>query len=225
MFLKVKAFTLAEILITLLIIGVVASLVIPAIIQDTEKAETVTQVKKYQSILSQAVLNIRTEYGSIMNSPINSNGNHFTGWNTLKNYLNLTKDCGTTSNQDCWVNTMYKYLDDSDWVNFDNYATTGRGILADGSTIDYEAKANCTANRSTTHSGPLHDSNCALIFIDINGHKPPNKSGKDVFLWYIMNDGTVHPVGSLDDTSNNCSISGGGTGCAAKIIKEGKMDY
>lgn len=222
---KLKAFTLAEVLITLLVIGVVASIVVPVIIQDSQKAETVTQVKKYQSILSQATLSVKTEYGSIMNSPLNTNGDHSAGWNAFKNYLNLAKDCGTAINQGCWANTMYKYLDGSDSANLDNYSTTGRGIFADGSSIDYEAKTNCSTNRSTSHSGPLHDSNCALIFIDINGQKSPNKYGRDVFLWYIMNDGTVHPVGSLDDTSSNCSITGGGTGCAAKVIKEGAINY
>jgi len=230
-----RGFTLAEVLITLLVIGVVASMVIPALIQDSQNAETVTQVKKYQSILSQATMNIRNDYGSILNSPLNSyianewSGDHAAGWNEFKKQLNLVKDCDTTG-KDCWANVMYKHLNGTDWVNFNNYAIVGRGILSDGSLIDYEAKSNCSLNRSSTNSGPLYNSNCALIIIDVNGYKPPNQGGRDVFVWYIMKDGTVYPVGSLDDVNRGCdpsslSSTGKGIGCTAKIIKEGKIDY
>jgi prepilin-type N-terminal cleavage/methylation domain-containing protein len=231
------AFTLAEVLITLLIIGAVASLTIPTIIADTEKAETATQVKKYQSVLSQAVMNIKNEYGSIINSPLNSNGDYINGWNTLKPYLNLAKDCGTATGQTCWANGIYKHLNNTDWVNFNNYFVLGRGVLADGSSIDYEARINCITNKSTTNKGPLYNSNCGTIYIDVNGHKPPNTAGRDVFAWHVLQNGTVYPIGTLDDvflgcdpTSNDITPSsdgapGFGYGCTAKVIKDGKIDY
>lgn len=233
-----NAFTLAEVLITLLIIGVVASLTIPAIIAETEKAETAAQVKKYQSVISQAVMNIKIEYGSILASPLNSNENHSSGWNALKKYLNLTKDCGTATGGTCWANEMYLYLNGQNDRDFNNVGSTGRGITQDGASIYYVAKAYCTYNRSMTNSGPLYNSNCAIISVDVNGYKPPNRLGRDVFGWYIMNNGTVYPMGGLDDIYSGCSPSssdisvddnngapGYGLGCTAKVIKEGKINY
>ena len=54
--LKKSAFTLAEVLITLGIIGVVAALTIPSLIQKYEEKQTVSQVKKAYSEISQAYM-------------------------------------------------------------------------------------------------------------------------------------------------------------------------
>jgi prepilin-type N-terminal cleavage/methylation domain-containing protein len=232
-----KAFTLAEVLITLLIIGVVASLTIPAIIADTEKAETATQVKKYQSVISQAVMNIKNEYGSIINSPLNSNSSVTTEWNALKSKLNIVKDCGILAGQGCWANVMSKYLYGTDAKNWDLYTSGGKGILQDGSSICLEAGSNCSSNVSSNNSGPLYNTMCAEVCIDVNGIKAPNQSGRDIFCWYILQNGTVYPVGSLDDVRRGCDPTssdvsygtngspGRGTGCTSRVIKEGKIDY
>ena len=52
---KKHGFTLAEILISLLILGVIASLTIPSLIQNTQKKEEVVKIKKGLSVLNQAV--------------------------------------------------------------------------------------------------------------------------------------------------------------------------
>lgn len=60
-----KAFTLAEVLITLAIIGVVAAMTIPTLISKYQEKQTVTQLTKVYSILSQAWQLMQTEYGTI----------------------------------------------------------------------------------------------------------------------------------------------------------------
>lgn len=233
---KSTAFTLAEVLITLLIIGVVAGLVIPALIADTEKAETAVQVKKYQSVLSQAVLNIKNEYGSILNSPLNSNSDNANGWNAFKKYLNLTKDCNTTG-RDCFANGIYKFINGNDWSNF-NFYTGAKGIFNDGGSIFFEVTPTCAMNFSIYNSGPLYNNVCIFVFVDVNGHKSPNKAGRDVFSWYILQSGSLIPQGSLDDKLSGCDPNsqdvnyndgngapGRGNDCTAKVIKEGKIDY
>ena len=54
MFKKFKAFTLAEVLITLGIIGVVAALTLPTLIQNHQKQVYVTQLKKAYSTINNA---------------------------------------------------------------------------------------------------------------------------------------------------------------------------
>jgi prepilin-type N-terminal cleavage/methylation domain-containing protein len=49
-----KAFTLAEVLITLGIIGIVAALTMPSLIANYQKQQTVTQLQKAYSVLNQA---------------------------------------------------------------------------------------------------------------------------------------------------------------------------
>lgn len=57
------AFTLAEILITLGIIGVVAAITIPILMTNIYEKRTITQLKETQSILAQAVRASEDEFG------------------------------------------------------------------------------------------------------------------------------------------------------------------
>lgn len=62
---KKFAFTLAEVLITLGIIGVVASITIPTLSQKLYEKRTVTQLRAVQSILSQSVKAAEAEDGEV----------------------------------------------------------------------------------------------------------------------------------------------------------------
>ena len=59
---KKFGFTLAEVLITLAIIGIVAALTVPALIQSYEKKVTSTKIKKFNSIITEAILLNNNEY-------------------------------------------------------------------------------------------------------------------------------------------------------------------
>ncbi|MDR1327395.1 MAG: type II secretion system GspH family protein [Heliobacteriaceae bacterium] len=58
-----KGFTLAEVLITLGIIGVVAALTMPSLIQNFKRKEVSVKLKKFHSMMSQAVLLAEIENG------------------------------------------------------------------------------------------------------------------------------------------------------------------
>ena len=62
-----KAFTLAEALITLGIIGVVAAMTLPTLVQRYKEQETVTRVKKFYSGFSQAYMQAVMDNGTIDN--------------------------------------------------------------------------------------------------------------------------------------------------------------
>ena len=57
------AFTLAEVLITLGIIGIVAALTLPALIQTNKNKEVETKLKKIYSVMNQAILISETANG------------------------------------------------------------------------------------------------------------------------------------------------------------------
>ena len=62
---RVKAgFTLAEVLITLGIIGVVATMTIPNLIQNQQEKATIAKLNRIYSILSQSYLKAVDEYGT-----------------------------------------------------------------------------------------------------------------------------------------------------------------
>ena len=62
---KQAAFTLAEVLITLGIIGVVAAMTMPALIQNYQKKQTAVRLERFYSIMSQAVLRWQQDEGTI----------------------------------------------------------------------------------------------------------------------------------------------------------------
>lgn len=60
-----KGFTLAEVLITLGIIGVVAAITIPSLISNYQKKSTVTQLKKTYATISNAIRLSEDENGEL----------------------------------------------------------------------------------------------------------------------------------------------------------------
>ena len=62
-----RAFTLAEVLITLGIIGVVAALTIPTLISNHRANVTMQKLKKFYSSMSQAQLMAINDYGEVQN--------------------------------------------------------------------------------------------------------------------------------------------------------------
>lgn len=67
-----KGFTLAEVLITLGIIGVVAALTMPVLMANYKKQQTVTQLKKVYSALQQSVQISQVKYGDIVDWGLDS---------------------------------------------------------------------------------------------------------------------------------------------------------
>lgn len=72
-----KGFTLAEVLITLGIIGVVAAMTLPALTGKYKRIQTVAQLKKVYSSLLQSVEVSKSEYGDIINWDWSLNGTEF----------------------------------------------------------------------------------------------------------------------------------------------------
>ncbi|EKE03517.1 MAG: hypothetical protein ACD_20C00196G0013 [uncultured bacterium] len=243
-----KAFTLAEVLLTLTIIGIIASYTIPALIQNVQHMDSVVRVKKYQAVFSDALKRYALDNGCIGDY---SQCNAFTGesdtaghtqvWNAIKSSFNIVKDCGTSTGQGCFAKgVMYKYLNGEDYEVWDN-TSYPKAILADGSSIRvFDYNGNCSSDRSHSNTGPLFYL-CAYLAMDTNGDKGPNQVGRDVFWWYITRYGGILPAGIPDDSyaayangTSGCDPSGSsssspypgrGFGCTAKVLKESVINY
>ena len=88
-------FTLAEVLITLGIIGVVAAMTMPSLITNYQKKQTISQLKKSYSVVSQALVSSQAENGNIEEwnlsnigqmNPDDPNGSYSETLTSLLNY-------------------------------------------------------------------------------------------------------------------------------------------
>jgi prepilin-type N-terminal cleavage/methylation domain-containing protein len=222
---KHRAFTLAEILITLLIIGVISSIVIPGIIQDTQQVELKTAWKKAYSDFSQSFTRVKMDNAGTLKGLFGGDNPeaHNTILNTFAGYMNFTKMCysgyivsSPNTTDKCWHSTSgslaAKFMDGSIFDGYGNdYGHATSGILSNGSLIVfYGSSLECN------FSGY-----CTSVMIDINGFKKPNVVGKDIFRISML-ETKVIPWGAQGyGYENDCNTnppSGTGWGCSAKYL-------
>lgn len=230
------AFTLAEVLITLAIIGVVAALTIPTLMQKNQDQNTVVKLKKVYSVLSNAY-NLAVQengtpdtWGLTSATPYDS-AIGLKMLNAITPYLSVAQDCGNTSTKGCFPDITYKYLSGStwtDWVNINQNTTQfARARLADGISLATQygnANTNCNGPYGTTAA---LQSACGMLYVDVNGNKSSGKLGTDLFMFYFTQYGII-PSGTASDTSYSFSsrcIGDRRWGCAAWVIYNGNLDY
>lgn len=186
---KLRAFTMAEVLITLGIIGIVAAMTLPSLIGNYQKKQTAIQLKKFYSIMQQAIATSELQNGEVKywNFKIGGNKNTEIFANTyLTPYLKIIK---TYMPEDFPADIHYKCVNGK---NCDSYGEVKNNnpklVLADGNMIlatDYfEAK---DINNNTISA--------INIIVDINGFKKPNQYGRDVFAFSIQPDFGFVPAG------------------------------
>ncbi len=168
------AFTLAEVLITLGIIGVVAALTLPTLINNYQKQETISKLKKVYAMLCNTTTMAVAEYGDTTGWDVGDDLNWENGKAFAEKYmipyLKVARVCENNNTSDC--NYPISKLNGQSFNNNNEYTKSYRFYLVDGTFICV------TANRTFAN---LHDKLVQIIF-DINGQKNPNKLGRDVFF-------------------------------------------
>ena len=229
---KTPGFTLAEVLITLGIIGIIAALTIPQLINAYQKQVTAENFKKFFSSLENALKLAEVDYGSRSSWPDYYNGNDNISASEFTDayiapYMTPTKQCGYNhlDLSECLFNYQYKTYTQPDGktalpVNSVNCFSGGAGSfggsygcnylqLLDGSVLAIEIRAWHAAQFAVDLNGPL---------------KGPNSYGKDVFNWIMLNNGS----GKITlDAGSVCSYSDGGR-CSRKLVLDGyqiQSDY
>lgn len=226
-FKRCKAFTLAEVIIVVGIIGIIAELTIPTLIRKNEETTTVTRLKKVYAALSNAYNLAQQEDGNVMDwAPWNDDpaGSDLIIQKFLK-YLNVQKNCGV-SPVGCFYNGKYKQLNGT-IVDADDYLYLAYGdsgaLLADGTSIKFD---------TYSPSSSASPGRIGAFIVDINGAQMPNQFGRDTFLFWLAQYKII-PVGAQSDAfmdfSGACNKDlggyGHGRGCAAWVIYNENMDY
>lgn len=229
---KAHGFTLAEILIALIVIGIVAAMVIPSIVSVVQKRDLEGRFAKANSVLKQTVARAEATEGNFTNWEWISSDKIFFEYFTP--YLSVVKIC-KPHEDGCGEDIDYKMLNGSIAAVGAFPTTVTRFITNDGAKWLIGVNSGCVSKREY----------CALVRVDVNGDAPPNVYGRDLFTFFMLPyTNEVKPEGLYEfplpyddekgwiayekqEIENDCNPeSGGGTLCGAKIIADGfKINY
>ncbi len=208
-------FTLAEVLITLGIIGVVAAMTIPSLMAHFQKEQTVTKLKKAISVINQAYRLSYDDVGEPESAFALGAEEYFKQY--WAPYIKVLSYCSKP--EECGYKSLYpwKYYNKKQ-VDICLIAPTARTTFYSMDGVLYVILT--TAGDMTQ---PNHN-----IYIDINGGAGPNIMGRDVFvLTCVQKDGGgVRPYGyekTNAQINTLCSKTGGSGSvyCAEKILRAG----
>ncbi len=236
---KDKGFTLAEVLITLGLLGVVIAMTLPAVLGKYKKQATISQLKKVYTVLSQMVLHAQEDNGGAY-FETSDNVNADATKKFFEQYWLPYFNNPTVSKQGklpYGIGLPYKYMNGSQMdINIITEYSAGRVFFTtlDGTAyfvhmMKWDNKYDDDGNLI---SQTAKYSSVQNVYVDLNGIKPPNIIGKDVFVFQVFFDKNIVRPRGYDKTqaeiNSNCSLSGTGMCCAAKIINDGwemKKDY
>ncbi len=176
---KSLAFTLAEVLITLAIIGVVAAMTIPSVIVNTNQQEFKTGLRKAVSVLNSAI----TMNNALEGETPYDNADLFTYLQQHMSVLKSTTGLSFRSNGTCTAGSAT--------CNYSFYTTDGMRFeipTAEITKNTHEATAvkfnegnkagNCGAQTITV--GTSTTTKPCLIMVDVNGDRKPNPANEDI---------------------------------------------
>ena len=219
-------FTLAEVLITLGIIGVVAAITIPTLMQKYYEKQTVAKLKETYSILSQALKSASQEEGlpeEWENCNKESKESAEKGAAILKKYLKVAIDCGGDDSKGmCIAPEDYSFLNGNKAYSFHKKNYEYKMKLMNGSSIVF---------RFIDENDPARANEGMIMSFKIgtNGAAKPNTFGRDLFFMrYYEGKGLLlvgNPQIESPYTESCLNKMQDGQGCAYYVVTFGNMDY
>ena len=184
------AFTLAEVLITLAVIGIVAALTLPGLIQNHNEKAWSTAKDLWEKKLTETVRRMNVD--GVMTG--HDTTEDF--MNTFKNYMKVIKTCDngdinkcyspkivTTGKDDAPLDIETETLASASSMGLKEWQTntnTMSFVVADGTTVIMAYQPECP------YADPIEDTgsqvSCMAYMVDVNGKKGPNRVGKDIEL-------------------------------------------
>lgn len=217
-----SAFTLAEVLITLGVIGVVAAMTIPTLITNITKKQLESQIKVAYASIQQAMrASIADGLGFDMSVQDGNDSSMAEWFNTyMAPYLKTEQVCINTAG--CWhkkgiVKTLNGAAPTSD-SNIGIGTNIITFVTAKGSYFNIDG---FNANDMKNMFGINTNSSGLIFYFDANGDRKPNVIGKDIYIMAFTEDGLV-PAGqgkTRQQVEQNC-LTGNGYWCLSKLISD-----
>lgn len=217
-----RCFSLAEVLITIGIIGIVSALTIPTMLTNYQKRQTVTKLKHAYSVVNQAILLSVSENGEVE------------GWDSydtigvteyfnrywLPYFKNATvckeniNTCKYKNRYPSYYSSTFKYLNGEETLVTAIVPSSRNTLLLPNGTVLINFTNFSIESKSRKNQ----------LFIDVNGALKPNIIGKDVFVFERNDKGLLIPACNnflTDEINLNCSKAGLGECCTKRIMDSG----
>lgn len=178
-----KGFTLAEVLITLTIIGVVSALTLPGLLTDTSTAQIGPKLAKMSATLSQANQALLHDL-NLDNFTPNGKLLYDSGQEYLNDLSSFLK--------------FVPYSDDSysayvqDLSGLNKFSNEACAQTSDGTLF-------CVVLDENVNTNGVSDNRTKIgsVFVDVNGNSGANATAADVFPFVLTSDGSMNPAGSI----------------------------
>ncbi len=191
---------------------------VPSLMQNYQRQTYVAQLHKFYNILSQGLVQVMADKNalSLREAGLTTKSE----WdNFFDTYYKIANDCQTE--QTPCMASSYKKIEGQNI----NPKTSRYIALADGTSFGYYSINDAEASL------------VAVIYVDVNGSKGPNLSGRDLFVIYVYNNGLVDDYSTTlppltrekreEMFNSSCMISGDTwNGCFGKILNDNwQMTY
>lgn len=216
------AFTLTELLIAMGIIGLIAAITIPSLVNNIYKKAFATELKNISGSIKQLAQEqmIKHKVYNLEETDFKSAGELFKDENFA-----ISQKCKNPT-VDCWKTEAtgkskitYRYLSGTEVGAASKNRTSI--VLKNGAILSY---LNTTVNLDNG------DKIIGNFYVDVNGNEPPNIEGRDFFSIYITNKGKLTNFNGNDKLStqeylNGCKQSTGSY-CFSLVEQSGwQMNY
>ena len=183
------AFTLAEVLITLSVIGIVAALTIPSMIENHNNKAWKTAKDLWDKKLVEATRQMNID--GVMTGVANSTEDYM---NYFKKYVKVIKTCENDKLENCYAPKFVQTGDKETEVEVKSLTTASKlgqkdwntntmgFVIADGTTVVMAYNPNCSSVDPFSEEGQSGQVGCMSMLIDVNGKKGPNRVGDDIQL-------------------------------------------
>ena len=183
------AFTLAEVLITLSVIGIVAALTIPSMIENHNNKAWSTAKDLWDKKLVEATRQMNID--GVMTGVASSTEDYM---NYFKKYVKVIKTCENDKLENCYATKFVQTGDKETEVEVNSLTTASKlgqkdwstntmgFVIADGTTVVMAYNPNCSSVDPFSKEGQSGQVGCMSMLIDVNGKKGPNRVGDDIQL-------------------------------------------
>ncbi len=251
-FARPSAFTLAEVLITLTVLGVIAAITIPSVIRNFQDRATLTKIKEAYSILDNAFSQAVAEKGYI-NTWVSSSSNTQQKiardiQTNIKPYLKIRKDCYSSDGAGGCFKTYWPNSSRMKDMQGDNtkgeliiggYGYNASMILGNGTSVSFYIPF--TSINSIWFKN-FDDTGIGFIMIDVDGpNNGPAKPGYDIFFFTFGKKGMMLPIKDPNGSTAICAndfgsmycnsrcdinaVSSSGRSCTNWIFRHNNLDY